>query len=87
MKVTRWARETLAGRLMLGQTIVLLASILTAGLIASIVGPLIFHDHLLQSGDTANSPELGHIENWPIGKPTPWCSASPCSPRWSARWS
>jgi two-component system, OmpR family, sensor histidine kinase BaeS len=61
MKVLRWARETLAGRLMLGQTIVLIASILTAGLIASIVGPLIFHDHLLQSGDTA-SPELGHIE-------------------------
>jgi two-component system sensor histidine kinase BaeS len=61
MKVVRWARETLAGRLMLGQTIVLIASILTAGLIASIVGPLIFHDHLLQSGDTA-SPELGHIE-------------------------
>ena len=62
MKVLRWARETLAGRLMLGQTIVLIASILTAGLIASIVGPLIFHDHLVQSGETANSPELGHIE-------------------------
>ena len=61
MKVVRWARETLAGRLMLGQTIVLLASILTAGLIASMVGPVIFHDHLLQSGDTA-LPELGHIE-------------------------
>jgi two-component system, OmpR family, sensor histidine kinase BaeS len=62
MRITRWARETLAGRLMLGQTIVLLASILTAGLIASTVGPVIFHNHLLQSGDTANSPELGHIE-------------------------
>lgn len=62
MKALRWARETLAGRLMLGQTIVLIASILTAGLIASMVGPLIFHDHLVQSGDTANSPELGHIE-------------------------
>ena len=58
----RWMRETLAGRLMLGQTIVLLASFLTAGLIASLVGPPIFHDHLLQSGHPADSPELGHIE-------------------------
>ena len=62
MKAIRWARETLAGRLMLGQTIVLLASVLTAGLIASMVGPEIFHYHLLRSGSTANSPELGHIE-------------------------
>jgi len=58
----RAARRTLAGRLMIGQTIVLLASVLSAGLIASMVGPVIFHDHLLQSGNTANSPELGHIE-------------------------
>jgi two-component system sensor histidine kinase BaeS len=62
VRLARWARETLAGRLMLGQMIVLVASVLTAGLIASIVGPQIFHDHLLQSGDTATSPELGHIE-------------------------
>ena len=62
MSIIRWVRETLAGRLMLGQMIVLVASVLTAGLIASVVGPQIFHDHLLQSGDTANSPELGHIE-------------------------
>ncbi|MHB1010368.1 MAG: sensor histidine kinase [Propionibacteriaceae bacterium] len=62
MNLVRWARETLAGRLMLGQMIVLLASVLTAGLIASIVGPEIFHAHLLQSGATASSPELGHIE-------------------------
>jgi signal transduction histidine kinase len=62
MNGLRWARETLAGRLMLGQMIVLLASVATAGLIASIVGPEIFHAHLLQSGNTANSPELSHIE-------------------------
>ena len=30
----RWVSETLARRLMLGQTIVLLASVLTAGLVA-----------------------------------------------------
>ncbi len=62
MKVVRWARETLAGRLMLGQTIVLIASILTAGLVASLVGPQIFHDHLIQSGETSNTPELAHVE-------------------------
>jgi two-component system, OmpR family, sensor histidine kinase BaeS len=47
---------------MVAQTIVLLASVLTAGLIASMVGPVIFHDHLLQSGGTSASPELDHIE-------------------------
>ena len=62
MKGFRWARETLAGRLMLGQVIVLLASVATAGLIASVVGPQIFHDHLLQSSTTANTPELSHVE-------------------------
>ena len=35
---------------------------LTAGLVASLVGPPIFHDHLLQSGHAENSPELAHIE-------------------------
>ncbi|CAI9411544.1 sensor histidine kinase [Aestuariimicrobium sp. T2.26MG-19.2B] len=58
----RWSRETLAGRLMLGQTIVLLASILTAGLVASTVGPQIFHDHLVESGHAKNSAELVHVE-------------------------
>jgi two-component system sensor histidine kinase BaeS len=47
---------------MLGQTIVLIASFLTAGLVASLVGPQIFHDHLIQSGDASNSPELAHVE-------------------------
>lgn len=47
---------------MVGQTIVLLASVLTAGLVASLVGPPIFHDHLVEAGHTARSPELTHIE-------------------------
>lgn len=59
---TLWVQETLAGRLMLGQAIVLLASVLTAGLVASIVGPPIFHGHLTESGHAENSPELAHIE-------------------------
>lgn len=52
----------LAGRLLAGQAIVLLAGALTAGLVATVVGPPIFHDHLLQSGHQENSPELAHIE-------------------------
>jgi two-component system, OmpR family, sensor histidine kinase BaeS len=62
VKAWRWARETLAGRLMLGQTVVLIASFLTAGLVASLVGPQIFHDHLIQSGEPSSSPELSHVE-------------------------
>ena len=41
---------------------VALASFLTAGLIASLIGPQIFHDHLLQAGHVENSPEISHIE-------------------------
>lgn len=58
----RWVSETLARRLMLGQTIVLLASVLTAGLVASMVGPQIFHDHITQSGHPEDAPALAHIE-------------------------
>ncbi|HYO86592.1 MAG TPA: ATP-binding protein [Dermatophilaceae bacterium] len=55
-------RRGLAARLLAGQAIVLLAGCLTAGLVATLVGPLIFHDHLLQSGHQEDSPELTHIE-------------------------
>lgn len=52
----------LATRLLIGQTIVLLAGALTVGLVAAVVGPPIFHDHLLQAGHPADSPEIAHIE-------------------------
>lgn len=55
-------RHGLASRLMLAQVLVLVASILTAGLVALFVGPSLFHQHLLEAGHTANSPELVHIE-------------------------
>lgn len=55
-------RRGLAARLLAGQAIVLLAGCLTAGLLATLIGPLIFHDHLLQSGHREDSPELTHIE-------------------------
>ena len=56
------ASHGLASRLLAGQSIVLVAGALTAGLVATIIGPPIFHDHLLQAGHPSNSPELAHIE-------------------------
>lgn len=52
----------LAPRLLVGQILVLLAGALTAGLVAAVIGPPIFHDHLLQAGHQENTPELVHIE-------------------------
>lgn len=57
---TRGAR--LATRLLAAQALVLLASVLTAGLVALVVGPPLFHEHLLQVGHTLGEPELAHIE-------------------------
>lgn len=55
-------RPGLAARLLAGQTVVLIAGMLTAGLVAALVGPALFHEHLLQAGQAPNSPELEHIE-------------------------
>ena len=52
----------LATRLLTVQTIVLVAGALTVGLVATVIGPPIFHDHLIQAGHQPNSPELVHIE-------------------------
>lgn len=52
----------LGTRLLLAQALVLIASIVTAGLVAAMVGPPIFHQHLLESGGLASSHELEHIE-------------------------
>ncbi len=59
---TGHSRAGLASRILIGQALVLVAGVLTAGLVASLIGPPIFHEHLLQSGHPENSPELGHIE-------------------------
>lgn len=56
------SRRGLASRFMLGQVLVLLASVLTAWLVAAVVGPPLFHQHLLEAGHAPNSPELAHIE-------------------------
>ena len=64
--VRRWRfpdRRRLSTRLLLAQGLVLVASILTAALVAAIVGPSLFHRHLLESGHPPNTPELKHIED------------------------
>ena len=40
----------------------LVAGALTVGLVAAMIGPPIFHQHLVESGHQQNSPELVHIE-------------------------
>jgi len=52
----------LATRLLAGQSIVLVAGALTAGLVALLVGPPIFHEHLVQAGHSTDGPELTHLE-------------------------
>jgi signal transduction histidine kinase len=55
-------RRGLAARLLAGQSVVLVAGALTAGLVAAVIGPPIFHEHLLRAGHREASPELRHIE-------------------------
>lgn len=49
-------------RLLLAQTLVLLAGGLTTGLVAAVVGPPLFRDHLHMAGVPANSDEQFHAE-------------------------
>lgn len=52
----------IAARILAGQTIVLAAGAITVGLVAMLVGPALFHQHLLEAGHSPESPELLHIE-------------------------
>ena len=59
--------HTIAGwrlgtRLFAAQALALVASVLTAALVAAIIGPPLFHVHLLESGHEPDSPEIPHIE-------------------------
>ncbi len=51
-----------ARRLLLAQALVLVAGALTTWLVASAVGPSIFHDHLAQAGVPHTATETRHIE-------------------------
>ena len=57
-----WGSQGLATKLMVALLAVLVASILTAAVVAALLGPPIFHEHLIRAGHPADSPELGHIE-------------------------
>lgn len=49
-------------RLMLAQAIVLIAAITTAALIALVVGPPLFHEHMLKANHSPDPSELEHVE-------------------------
>lgn len=51
----------IGGRLFVAQTVVLLAGVSTAGLVAAVLGPQLFHDHLVQAGHLEDAT-LRHID-------------------------
>jgi signal transduction histidine kinase len=55
-------RGSFAGRLMAAQALVLLAGAATTWLVATIVGPGIFHDHVVQAGVAHTAAETRHVE-------------------------
>lgn len=55
-------RAGLAPRLLIAQTLVLVAGAVTTWLVASVVGPSIFHDHLRQAGIGHSPSEASHVE-------------------------
>lgn len=57
-----WARRGLGFRLLLAQGVVLVASLGTAVVVAALVGPPLFHQHMMEAGHAPGSPELIHIE-------------------------
>lgn len=55
-------RAGLAPRLLIAQTLVLVAGAATSWVVAAIVGPSIFHDHLRQAGVGHSAAEAAHVE-------------------------
>src|SRR5690606_20417521 len=53
----RWGTRTF-----LTQALVVAASVITAALVALVVGPPLFHEHLLQLGHSGGSAEMAHVE-------------------------
>lgn len=53
---------SLATRLMIAQAVVLVVGIGAAALVASLVGPPLFHQHLLEAGHNPSPMELAHTE-------------------------
>ena len=55
-------RSRFAARLLIAQALVLVAGALTTWLVASLVGPTIFTNHLLEAGDNHTTEETSHLE-------------------------
>ena len=55
-------RSGLGARLLIAQALVLVAGALTTWIVASLVGPPIFHDHLAQAGVAQTATESRHVE-------------------------
>lgn len=55
-------RTSLAWRLLAGQVLIVGVALLTAGAVAAMVGPALFHAHLLEAGREVSGAELTHIE-------------------------
>ncbi|MCC2592498.1 HAMP domain-containing protein [Tessaracoccus sp. OS52] len=53
----RWGTRTF-----LTQALVVTASVITAALVAVVVGPPLFHEHLLKLGHSGGSAEMAHVE-------------------------
>ena len=60
------ARPRFAARLLVAQALVLVAGALTTWLVASVVGPNIFRDHLQQAGVAHTAEETRHVEDSPM---------------------
>ena len=56
------SRPGFAGRLLLAQALVLVAGAITTWLVASAVGPSIFHEHLTEAGVKHTPAETRHVE-------------------------
>ncbi|WP_330473507.1 sensor histidine kinase [Terrabacter sp. C0L_2] len=52
----------LATRLLLAQGAVVAAGIITASVVAAVMGPPIFHEHLVRAGTSATGTEMAHVE-------------------------
>lgn len=57
-----WWRAGFAARLLVSQSLVLLAGALTTWLVASALGPAIFRDHVRQAGVAHTAAETRHVE-------------------------
>jgi two-component system sensor histidine kinase BaeS len=49
-------------RLLIAEALVLSAAVLTAGVIAALIGPPLFHQHMLRADSNPNPSEMRHVE-------------------------